>query len=241
MPRPFPVLPIDDDRELDGDADENNQMLANRSPHRRGSNVLKESSRKLTTSSPLFAPGPTSTPLGPKSALPTIEESMVRLGQISSEIQKAQIMFDSTTNGEVRSACRRRISKLANERRIHQIVHERHRILTMSRTTTVISVRVACEERLRQLMSELESLEASGGVSAGTRDESGGRSKRRDSPGGAANDEDAGDDDGGWYGRLLDYVGGAEVTHDETLSRTPRWEGALPPRWRETSRTTPPR
>ena len=44
---------------------------------------------------------------GPRSATtPTIEECQIRLGQIGSEIRNSQIMFDGTTNGEVRSARR---------------------------------------------------------------------------------------------------------------------------------------
>ena len=219
MPRPFPVLPINDDCESDSEADENNHLLANRSPDRGGSHNSKGSSQKSTILSP-FALGLTSTPLGPKSATFIIEECQIRLAQIGSEIQKAQIMFDNTTNWEVGSACRRRISKLAEERRIHQIVQERYKIQIMLTTTRVESVRVACEERLLQLMSELKSLEVSGENGAGRRDASGGRSNR-DSPGGAANDEDAGDEDGGCYDRVLEYLGGAEVTHDETLIKSP--------------------
>jgi len=223
-PRPFPVLPIDDDLESDGEADENDHMLANRSPDRGRSHDRKGSSRRSTMMSPLFALGPVlASLLGPKSATPTIEECQIRLAQIGSEIQKAQIMFEDTTNGEVRSACRRRMSKLASERRIHQIVQEGYKIQTMSKTTRVRSVRMACEERLRQLMSELKSLEVvSGGEDAGARDATGGRSDHRDSPGGAVNDEeDAVYEDGGCHGRVLEYLGGAEATHDETPSKSP--------------------
>ena len=133
------------------------------------------------------------------------------------------MMFEDTTNGEVRSACLRRISKLASERRMHQIVQERYKIRTMSKTTRVRSVRMACEERLRQLMSELKSLEVvSGGEDAGARDATGGRSDHRDSTGGAANDdEDAGCEDGGRPGRVPGYPGGAEGTHDGTPSESP--------------------
>jgi hypothetical protein len=202
-------LPIDDDRESDGEeADENDHMLANRPPDRGRSHDRKGSSRKSTTLSPLFALGPVlASLLGPKSATPTIEECEVRLAQIGSEIRNAQIMFDDTTNGEVRWACRQRISKLADERRFHQIVHERHRIQTMWETTMVESVRVACQERLRQLISELESLRASGGEDAGARDASGN---------GPVRDlTDVGDMDGEWYDRVLEYVGGAEATQDK--------------------------
>ena len=208
-PRPFPVLPIDDDRESDGEADENDHMLANRRPDRGRSHDRKGSSRKSTASSPLFALGPVlASLLGPKSATPTIEECEVRLAQIGSEIRNAQIMFDDTTNGEVRSACRQRISKLADERRFHQIVHERHRIQAMWETTMVESVRVACQERLRQLISELESLRALGGEEdAGARDAS---------DNGPVRDlTDVGDEDGEWYDRVLEYVGGAEATQDK--------------------------
>jgi len=201
-------LPIDDDRESDGEADENDHMLANRPPECGRSHTSKGSSRKSTTSSPSFALGPVlASPPGPKSATPTIEECQIRLAQIGSEIQKAQMMFDDTTNGEVRSACRRRISKLASERRFHQIVQERYKIRTMSKTTRVRGVRMACEERLRQLMSELKSLEVvSGGEDAGARDATGGRS---------------GCEDGGRHGRVPGYPGGAEGTHDGTPSESP--------------------
>jgi hypothetical protein len=209
-PRPFPVLPIDDDRESDGEeADENDHMLANRPPDRGRSHDRKGSSRKSSTLSPLFAlGGPVlASLLGPKSATPTIEECEVRLAQIGSEIRNAQIMFDDTTNGEVRSACRQRISRLADERRFHQIVHERHRIQTMWETTMVESVRVACQERLRQLISELESLRAMGGGDAGARDASDNGPDR--------DLTDVGDMDGEWYDRVLEYVGGAEATQDK--------------------------
>ena len=209
MPRPFPVLPIDEDRESDGEADENDHMSANRSPDRGGSHNWKGSSQKSTTSSPLFGLGPVlASLLGPKSATPTVEECEVRLAQIGSEIRKARIMFDDTTNGEVRLACRRRISKLAEERRFHQIVHERHRIQIMSEMTMVESVRVACQERLRQLISEVESLRASGGEDAGAGDASDG-GPVRDLTG------DACDENGEWYDRVLEYVGGTEATHDK--------------------------
>ena len=53
-------------------------------------------------SSPLYGLDPVlASLLGPKFATPTIKEYEVRLAQIGSEIQKAQIMFDNTTNREV--------------------------------------------------------------------------------------------------------------------------------------------
>ncbi|KAL3786772.1 hypothetical protein ACHAW5_002973 [Stephanodiscus triporus] len=214
IPRPFPVLPIDDDSESDGGADENDQDLANRSSNRRKSHISKEASRKSTMSSP-FAFGPTSvfaSFLGKKAAIPTAEECHTRLVQIESEIQKAQIMFDDTTNGTVRTACRRRISKLTEERRFHQIVQERHKIQTMLEATRVESVRVACKERLRQLMSELESLRALGEEDAGTRDALDEGPIRETT-------EIVGEEDGKWYGRLLEYVGG--VTQNETSFEPP--------------------
>jgi hypothetical protein len=210
MPRPFPVLPIDDD-ELDGEAAKNDHILANRSTDRGRSHESTGPSRKSTTSSLLFALGPVlASLLSPKPATPTIEECEVRMEQIGSEIRKAQIMFDKTTNREVRSACRQQILKLAHERRFHQIVHERHRIQTMLQTTRVQSVRVACEERLRKLISELESLEASGEKDPGTGDASD-NGPVGDSTG------DACDEDAEWYDRVLEYVGGAEATHDKML------------------------
>jgi hypothetical protein len=142
--------------------------------------------------------------LGSKSATPTIEECKVRLARIGSEIQKAEIMYDSTTNGEVRLACRQRMLKLTDERRFYQIVQERHKIRTMLETTMVDSVRMACEERLQQLISELESLRAS------ERDDGG----ARDASGGVSDYEDDGKEDGEWYDRVLKYVGGADEMQD---------------------------
>ncbi|KAL3827476.1 hypothetical protein ACHAXA_003745 [Cyclostephanos tholiformis] len=158
IPRPFPVLPVDDD-------DENDQGLANRASKCHTSHDSKGSSSWKSNITSPFSLGSASifaSLLGPKSATPTVEEC---------------------------------------------------------KTTMVDSVRVACEERLRQLISELNSLRASGEDDAWARDATGGVSDR----------EEKGEEDGEWYDRVLMYVGGAEMTKDRLRGnpdgRAPHYDG----------------
>ena len=68
-------------------------------------------------------------------------------------------MMNATRNTSVQSACARRIAKLNYEKRFYQIIKEQYKIRRMHETTTTGSVKFACQERLKQLMLELESLE----------------------------------------------------------------------------------
>ena len=117
---------------------------------------------------------------------------------------------DGTTNGEVRSACRRRISKLADERRIHQTVQERYKIQTCRKGRKAYGWR----ERNGHDSScrKSKSLEVVSGGGGGTR----ARGMRRaddptirfDGRSGERRYEDAGDEDGGCHDRVLKYLGG---------------------------------
>ena len=122
-------------------------------------------------------------------------------------------MTNATQNKAVQNACLRRVTKLENERRFYQIIQERHRIQSMMFATRVESVRGACNERLKQLVLELEYL----------RMEDDDASEDYDEPVFTASacatddDRDASQEDGRWYDRVLTYVnnGAEKVMHDE--------------------------
>ncbi len=116
MLQPFFVLPIDNNQKLDGKANSNDHMLADQSLDHGRLHKLTGSLQKLMTLSPLFALVPILASLrSPKSTTPTIKECKLCMAQIVSKIQKAQIMFDNTTNCEVRLACRQRTFKLTDK------------------------------------------------------------------------------------------------------------------------------
>jgi hypothetical protein len=116
MPRPFFVLPIDNNQKLDGKANNNNHMLADQLLDHGRLHELTGSLQKLMTLSPLFALVPILASLrSPKSTTPIIKECKLCMAQMVCKIQKTQTMFDYTTNCEVQLACRQQIFKLADK------------------------------------------------------------------------------------------------------------------------------
>lgn len=67
-------------------------------------------------------------------------------------------MKKMTHNTSVQSACVHQIAKLNYEKRFYQIIKEQYKIRQMQQTTRMGSVKFACQERLKQLLLELESL-----------------------------------------------------------------------------------
>jgi len=142
-------------------------------------------------------------------------------------------MIDNITNEAVQSACKKRISKLKVERRFYQIIQEKYKLQSMMETTEVESVRVACRERLKQLIKELEALEMEdeedvddNEINKKSHDDE--KLVHKSTISCADNDGVDGDvgaggeeqkEDSQWYQRVLKYVNGAvepSLKEDET-------------------------
>ncbi|KAL9184533.1 hypothetical protein ACHAXT_012503 [Thalassiosira profunda] len=169
----FPVLPTDD---------ENDRTL---------SNLLRRKSRgaKGAPTKAKWTPAAilSSFKMKPKSNSPSEEECAKRLAQIGREMVKVHRMICSTRNEAVQVECRNRMDRLSDEQRFYHIIQERYKLQSMMETTEEAIVRSACKERIRQLVSELETLRFDHDIG-----------------------KSAAVEDSKWYDRVLQYVGGGE-------------------------------
>ena len=126
-------------------------------------------------------------------------------------------MSDTTQNKDVQSACCKRISKLKDEMRFCQIVKERHKIQSMLESSGVEEVKLACRERLKQLVLELDMLNLEEDIL-----ELKVAAKEGDVIGKVGQENEQ------WYQRVLQYVAPSEHEEhqDRDLRASPSHHGA---------------
>ena len=115
-------------------------------------------------------------------------------------------MIKNTQNEAVQVACQRRISRLKDERRYHQIVLERHKIQAVMETSELDIVKQACRERFNQLILELETLQL----------------EDDDIDGDSDDNTTAAKEDSQWYERVLQYLDGVgEIKEERSVATKP--------------------
>lgn len=114
-------------------------------------------------------------------------------------------MIKNTQNEAVQYSCQRRISRLKDERRYHQIVLERHKILSMMETSELDIVKQACRERFNQLILELETLQL----------------EDHDIDGDSDDNTTAAKEDSQWYERVLQYLDGIGEMEERSVATKP--------------------